>query len=441
MLAVIFSVTKLRYFLLGKKFTIETDHIALTTMMEHKFTNGRLYRWSILLAEYDFEIKYRPGKHMIAADVISRKNEVRKHSNVLIAHIHHKQKGLFSRERLTISQNSPELKNIRKKLKENPYKEMFLEEDLIRKRIGKTLVYVVDEQYCREIIQLIHQDFNHIGSRKCWLIFREEFFCKNDERICKELVGICQVCQQAKHRNFTNSNVDRSIRVQDRMELLAIDFLSQLPRTTNGYRHLLVIYDVFAKYVRLIPTARSDTETTLNGLTQFFTEFGLPQKILSDNATYFNNDRYKNFLLDKHIKPIYTTIRNPRANPSERAIQEVLKYLRITLTEDHRKWVKHISEIERTINHTPNTELGTIPYTIMTGKPPERPWKTKREIKYAEEYTKLRERLQEKSRKWEMKQQDFRKKRKIYALNDLVWVKNLRTTDTSKHQSAKLTKP
>ncbi|KAK9681297.1 RNase H-like domain found in reverse transcriptase [Popillia japonica] len=91
MLAVIFSVTKLRYFLLGKKFTIETDHIALTTMMEHKFTNGRLYRWSILLAEYDFEIKYRPGKHMIAADVISRKNEVRKHSNVLIAHIHHKQ--------------------------------------------------------------------------------------------------------------------------------------------------------------------------------------------------------------------------------------------------------------------------------------------------------------------------------------------------------------
>ncbi|KAK9721690.1 hypothetical protein QE152_g20782 [Popillia japonica] len=91
------------------------------------------------LAEYDFEIKYRPGKHMVAADVISRKNEVRKHSNVLIAHIHHKQKGLFSRERLTISQNSPELKNIRKKLNENPYKEMFLEEDLIRKRIGKTL--------------------------------------------------------------------------------------------------------------------------------------------------------------------------------------------------------------------------------------------------------------------------------------------------------------
>ncbi|KAK9685869.1 RNase H-like domain found in reverse transcriptase [Popillia japonica] len=149
MLVVIFSVTKLRYSLLGKKFMIETDHITLTTMMEHKFTNGRLYRWSILLAEYDFEIKFRPGKHTIAA--------------------HHKHKGLFSRERLTISQNTRELKIIRQILRENPYKERgrFAPEedrkdasvdeqyssdkyyaktrtrrgeDLLRKRIGKTLV-------------------------------------------------------------------------------------------------------------------------------------------------------------------------------------------------------------------------------------------------------------------------------------------------------------
>lgn len=144
-------------------------------MLDHKFTNSRLYRWSLLLSEYDFSIIHKPGKQMIAADVISRKNEVRKPQNILIAHIEFERQGLFSKQRLSASQNSVKLKTTKEKLVQGNYKGMFLANGIIKKLIGDKQIYVIDEDYCREVLKFIHTYFNHIGSRKCWLIFREEF--------------------------------------------------------------------------------------------------------------------------------------------------------------------------------------------------------------------------------------------------------------------------
>lgn len=138
------------------------------------------------------------------------------------------------------------------------------------------------------------------------------------------------------------------------------------------------------KFVKLIPTATCDTDTTLEGLEQVFTEFRYPQKILSNNATYFNNDRDRTTLQQRNIQLLYTTTCNPRANLSGRAIQEILQNL---------KTIKYV------INHTPNTELSCIPYTIITGNAPDGPWKTLTETQYKEGYLIVRRKLAQKANK------------------------------------------
>lgn len=72
LLAIIWTLNRLRPFLLGIKFTVVTDCQALVYLNLHKTVKPQIARWFEVLHEYDFEIKYRPATRMAHADALSR---------------------------------------------------------------------------------------------------------------------------------------------------------------------------------------------------------------------------------------------------------------------------------------------------------------------------------------------------------------------------------
>src|SRR3954464_4195123 len=58
-LAVVWSIKKLRHYLIGRHFEVIMDHAALKYLMNTKNHVGRMARWVAYLQEYDMEIKYR----------------------------------------------------------------------------------------------------------------------------------------------------------------------------------------------------------------------------------------------------------------------------------------------------------------------------------------------------------------------------------------------
>eukprot|EP00171_Calliarthron_tuberculosum_P000592 IDg592t1 len=71
-LAMVFGVLTCRPYLLGLPFVVNTDHSALRWLMTINDPSGRLMRWRLRLAEYDFIVKYRPGHTHCHADAASR---------------------------------------------------------------------------------------------------------------------------------------------------------------------------------------------------------------------------------------------------------------------------------------------------------------------------------------------------------------------------------
>jgi hypothetical protein len=74
LLAVVWSVQVYRPYLLGSPFTVTiiSDHSALNGLLKTKQPTGILARWIEVLSEYNFQIKYRPGRVNESADYLSR---------------------------------------------------------------------------------------------------------------------------------------------------------------------------------------------------------------------------------------------------------------------------------------------------------------------------------------------------------------------------------
>lgn len=70
--AIIWSINRLRPFLLGIRFVVVTDCQALIYLNIHKSVKPQIARWYEILQEYDFDIKYRPGSRMAHVDALSR---------------------------------------------------------------------------------------------------------------------------------------------------------------------------------------------------------------------------------------------------------------------------------------------------------------------------------------------------------------------------------
>ena len=64
LLAIVWSCKHFRQYLLGKRFTVVTDHKPLQWICNIKDPGSRLTRWRLLLAEYEFEIVYKSGAKM-----------------------------------------------------------------------------------------------------------------------------------------------------------------------------------------------------------------------------------------------------------------------------------------------------------------------------------------------------------------------------------------
>ncbi|GJQ90413.1 putative reverse transcriptase domain-containing protein [Tanacetum coccineum] len=74
--SVVFALKIWRHYLYGTRCTVFTDHKSLQHILDQKELNMRQRRWLELLSDYDCDIRYHPGKANVVADALSRKERI-----------------------------------------------------------------------------------------------------------------------------------------------------------------------------------------------------------------------------------------------------------------------------------------------------------------------------------------------------------------------------
>ncbi|KAL0394552.1 UNVERIFIED_CONTAM: Transposon Ty3-G Gag-Pol polyprotein [Sesamum latifolium] len=72
MLAIVAAVAKWQPYLIGRHFTINTDHQSLKNLMEQRISTPSQQRWIAKLLGYDYTLTYKKGQENTVADALSR---------------------------------------------------------------------------------------------------------------------------------------------------------------------------------------------------------------------------------------------------------------------------------------------------------------------------------------------------------------------------------
>ena len=116
------------------------------------------------------------------------------------------------------------------------------------------------------------------------------------------------------------------------------------PKASNGHRFILVVIDYFTKWVE----AASYSNVTRSVVVRFIKReivcwYGLPRKIITDNATNLNNKMMKEMGEDFNIQHHDSTPYRPKMNGAVEAANKNIKKIVQKMAVSYKDWHEILS--------------------------------------------------------------------------------------------------
>ena len=388
--AVYFALLKFRQYVYDRKIILYTDHISLSFMNKCKLTSSRISRYVHTIMSHDLEIRHIPGSSNIFSDCLSRLTsnqglpETVNSPNYEVAILklrcseHKKLVERFKKIR-DLQRADEELNKLlacAKDISETGTEcRIAVKDGILYKLHGKDVVkWKIYIPKCLEndLITSFHEAMNHSGCEKVTLTISDNFYVKHLARKVRQITSTCHLCQLAKPMNV-HYDIEPQAIIRDRKNaLVAFDQHGPMITSNFGYKYILVMYDLFTKFVKIYPMKVVTSKACLNKIIgDYIPKYGKMEAVLCDNASVHTSRVFKETLGEQNIKLYHSSAYYPQGNPAERAIREVSLYMRILCHKRHSDWYTKCSMIEKVINHSINPTTNVAPIKLMLGLDPD----------------------------------------------------------------------
>lgn len=366
LLAAVKGIQNYRHYLLGKTFTLETNHKVLEFLHTCKNDNSRLLRWAMTLQEYSFIPKYICGETN-SADGLSR-----------------------------------QVFNLCKANKANQ-------------------LQAHDKQL---ILQDYHTTSGHGSLANMQFLLKGKYNWKGRKNDIKQMIEKCTTCNKSGGQIINTLN--KPITTQYTNELWEIDLIGPLKGSDEKNKYILVAIDHFSKWVEAKILKEKTAINTCQAINEIIEKNGSPTTILTDNGLEFKNKHINELQTKYGMSWRYGSPHHHQTTGAvERVNQTLLRKLRKLNDYNEINWERHINNAVLAVNISLHRALGTSPYIFKFGRTfktnTDGIFKTK-QISFSKSET-----VENKLEKWETYASKAIKKGKIldsrqFNIGDLVWV-------------------
>jgi hypothetical protein len=213
----------------------------------------------------------------------------------------------------------------------------------------------------------------HLGIRKTLYKIRQTFIWKGMDSDVAIRVKACKVCALSKPAQVQHFGMLSSEVATRPFEKLFIDFVGKFPRSRSGNTYALVCVDAFTKFVWISPVREASTATTIRVLGSIFSNFGVPETLVSDNATQFTSRQFRNMCFARGIRHVTTTPYYPQPSHAERFNRNLRAALIAYHHRDHSRWDENLGWLQFAFNSAHHDAHKSTPFSLMLAYTPNSP--------------------------------------------------------------------
>jgi hypothetical protein len=393
--AIIAAFQEWRPYLAGAQHRVQviTDHKNLLYFTTTRTLNRRQARWSNFLADYDFQIVFRPGTKHGKADALSRRSEFEirpgdeAYDQQSQCMLQPNQLQLFATSHMVMDESLLDAiaadtttdkfaKEIQGKLNNSGIGEVRNVHEQFVFRDGflfrYNLMYVPDGPCRIRIVKECHDDAlaGHFGVAKTLELISRSYWWPQPWKLVKEFVRTCDTCARAKAVHHRPYGLLQPLPTPSRpWASISSDFITDLPET-NGFNSVLVVVDRFTKMAHFIPCSKtiSGMETADLLLTNIVRLHGLPDEIISDRGAQFMSNFWKRLFQSLGTSTKFSTAFHPQTDGQTERVNQILEqYLRCMISYQQDDWIKFLPMAEFAYNNTLHSSTGSTPFFANYG--------------------------------------------------------------------------
>ncbi|GJW67235.1 putative reverse transcriptase domain-containing protein [Tanacetum coccineum] len=378
--AVVFALKIWRHYLYGTKCTVFTDHKSLQHILDQKELNMRQRRWLELLSDYDCDIRYHPGKANVVADALSRKEReppLRVRALVMTISLDLPKQILNAQTEARKPENIKS-EDVRGMLIENAKFPEAIREQKLEPRTDGTLClngrsWLPCYGDLRTVI--MHESHKskysiHPGSDKMYQDMKKLYWWPNMKADIATYVSKCLTCAKSgpEHQRPSGLLVQPMI-PEWKWDNITMDFVTKLPKSSQGYNTIWVIVDRLTKSVIFTPMKDTDPLDKLARmyLKEVITRHEIPVSIICDRDPRFASNFWRSLQNALGTNLDMSTTYHPQTDgQSERTIQTLEDMLRACAIDFGKGWVNHLPLVE--FFNSYHASIKAAPFEALYGR-------------------------------------------------------------------------
>ena len=234
---------------------------------------------------------------------------------------------------------------------------------------------IVTNRLRATVLKQLHDNSGHHGFRKTLAKVKERFYWTGYESEVERCVRECGQCQKRNHPQPQPKAPLGTIKASHPFENISWDIMGPLPTTESGNKYVLVVTDLFTKWVEAFPLRETSSSTLATVLVdEVISRFGVPNVLHSDQGANFCSEVIKGICRILGIEKTRTSAYHHQGNGQVERFNRTLEaILAKTVKESQRDWDSCLQKALFAYRTSLHEATGFTAFHLVFGRTPKLP--------------------------------------------------------------------